>query len=174
MTSHRAAPGLLIAVLVAVALASIATTVLGLRRDPAPQVDHASEPKSTTQQRPEVEAAAVLAAWDADRSAAWAAGDVRRLRSLYTPGSVAGERDIAMLRRWLERGLIVTDLRTQVLALRELRRSSDHWVLEVTDRLVDGLARDGTTTRRLPADSATTRTVALRLVGGRWLVSSVR
>jgi hypothetical protein len=173
MTTHRAVPSLVIAVLVTVAMASVAATVMGLRRDPAPQVAMASDPPSVAEPRPEIEAAAVLAAWDADRAAAWASGDVRRLRSLYTPGSVAGNRDVAMLRRWLDRGLVVEGLRTQVLSLHEVRRASDQWVLSVTDRVVDGVAR-GDTTRRLPTDAPTTRTVTLRLVGGRWVVSSVR
>lgn len=173
MTTRSAVPSLVIAVLVAVALASVAATIVGLRREPPPQVAQASDPPAAAEPRPEVEAAAVLASWDADRAAAWSAGDVRRLRSLYTPGSMAGGHDVAMLRRWLGRGLVVDGLRTQVLALREVRRSADRWVLSVTDRVVDGVAR-GETTERLPADLPTTRTVTMRLVGDRWLVSSVR
>jgi hypothetical protein len=173
MAIHRAVPSLVIVVLVTVALASVATTVVGLRRDPAPQTAPASDPPSAAEPRPEVEAAAVLGAWDADRAAAWASGDVRRLCSLYVAGSVAGERDVARLRRWLERGLVVEGLRTQVLSLREVRRSADRWVLAVTDRVVGGVVR-GVTSQPLPADAATTRTVTMRLVGDRWLVASVR
>jgi hypothetical protein len=177
MTTHRAVPGLVIAVLVTLALGAVATTVVGLLRDSSPPVTRASDPlpsdpPSAERPRPEVEAAAVLAAWDAHRAAAWALGDVRRLRSLYTPGSVAGERDVAMLQRWLERGLVVDGMRTQVLSLHEVRRTSDRWVLTVTDRIVDGVAR-GAGTASLPSDAATTRTVTLRLVGDRWLVGSV-
>ncbi|MBJ7358553.1 hypothetical protein [Nocardioides sp.] len=173
MTGYRAIPSLVIAMLVAVALGSVAATLVGLHRDPAPRVARESDPPSVDHPRPEVEAAAVLAAWDADRAEAWSAGDVRRLRSLYTPGSVAGERDVAMLRRWLDSGLVVDGLRTQLLALDEVRRSADRWVLSVTDRLVDGVVRGGAD-RRLPDDAPTTRIVTLRLVGDRWLVSSVR
>lgn len=113
---------------------------------------------------------AVLAAWDAERSAAWADGDVRRLRSLYTAGSVAGRRDAAMLRRWTDRGLVVAGLRVQVLSLSERSRSTDRLVLDVVDRIHGGTA-DG---EPLPADEPTDHTVVLRLVGGEWLVSSVR
>jgi hypothetical protein len=173
MSPHRAVPGLVIAVLVAVSLASVAATAVGLRRDPAPQVEREPDPPAVAPARPEVEAAAVLAAWDADRASAWAAGDVRRLRALYAPGSVAGQRDVAMLRRWLDRGLAVTDLQTQVLALREVSRQPDRWVLAVTDRVVGGVA-SGATTLRLPTDAATTRLITLRLVAGRWLVSAVK
>jgi len=173
MTTHRAVPCLAIAVLVVVALTSVAVTAVGLRRDPVPQVARASDPPPVTEPRPEVEAASVLAAWDAGRAAAWAAGDVRRLRSLYMPGSVAGERDVAMLRRWVDRGLVVDGLRTQVLSLREVRRSADRWVLAVTDRIVGGVAI-GSSPLRLPTGAPRTRTVVLRKVGDRWLVSAVR
>ena len=172
MTVQRVVPGLAIAALVSVALTSVVLTVVGLRRDPEPMTVSDARPPLAV--RAEVEAAEALAAWDADRAAAWASGDVRRLRSLYTPGSVAGEHDVVMLRRWLDRGLVVTGLRTQVLSLRELHRSTDRWVLGVTDRVVDGVARGATTAERLPADAPTARTVTLRLVGDRWLVASVR
>lgn len=173
MITHRTVPGLLIAVFVTVALVSVALTVVGLRRDPAPQGAHATDPAPVAQVRPEVDAAGVLAAWDTERGAAWAAGDVRRLRSLYTSGSVAGRRDAAMLRRWLDRDLVVTGLRTQVLSLHELHRSADRWVLTVTDRVVGGVAI-GATTQPLPRDAPSTRAVTLRLVGDEWLVASVR
>jgi hypothetical protein len=116
----------------------------------------------------------VLAGWDADRARAWAAGDVRRLRSLYAPGSVAGDRDVAMLRRWLDRRLVVTGLRTQVLELSELRRSSDRWVLQVTDRVVGGVVVGERASTALPHDTPSTRTVTLRLIDDRWVVASVR
>lgn len=111
----------------------------------------------------------VLATWDAERSAAWAAGDVRRLRALYTPASVAGERDAAMLRRWVDRGRAVTGLRMQVLSLREVSRSADRLVLVVVDRVV-GAESDGVV---LPRDEPTARTIVLRRVDGVWLVSAV-
>lgn len=174
MTTQRTVPAVVMAVLVTVALASVVTTVVGLRRDPEPAIARVTDPPPAAEPRPEVAAAEVLADWDADRSAAWASGDVRRLRALYTPGSVAGERDVAMLGRWLDRGLVVAGLRTQVLSLRELRRSADRWVLAVTDRVVDGDAVGRRTRAALPVDAASSRTITLRLVGGRWLVASVR
>ena len=174
MTSHRFMPGLVVAVLVTVALVCVAVTVVGLRRQPAPDVTRAPDPPAVGERLPELEAAAVLAAWDTERSAAWAAGDVRGLRSLYAAGSVAGERDAAMLRRWLDRGLVVDGLRTQVLSLREVRRTADRWVLAVTDRVVGGAGVGAGTQLPLPADAASARTVTLRRVGAEWLVSSVR
>ena len=115
-------------------------------------------------------AAEVLASWDAERSSAWAEGDVRRLRGLYTPGSVAGERDSAMLARWLARDLVVTGLGVQVLSIDEVSRTDVRWELRVVDRVVGGTAGGV----GLPVDEPTARTIVLRLVGGEWLVSSVR
>ena len=71
---------------------------------------------------------------------AWARGDRRLLSSLYTRDSVAGRRDQAMLRAWLARGLVVRGLQTQLLEVREVRRTASIWTLVVTDRLVGGFA----------------------------------
>lgn len=133
----------------------------------------------TTSAGPAAQAAAlpgasILGAWDRKRAAAWAAGDVRRLGALYTPGSVSGERDQEMLREWLRRGLVIRDLRVQVLAVRELRRTARTLVLRVTDRVSAGTAVGRGASRPLPRDSATTTTVTLRRLRGHWLVESVR
>ncbi|QIG43605.1 hypothetical protein G5V58_13305 [Nocardioides anomalus] len=118
---------------------------------------------------------AVLRAWDAARADAWARGDPALLRPLYTPGSAAGRRDRAMLRAWADRGLVVRDLATRLLAVRTLQRSADRWTLQVTDRVTGAAAaRDGTALGPLPRDGPTTRTVHLRLLDGRWRVSAVR
>ena len=121
----------------------------------------------------EVRAAAVLRRWDAARARAWASGDLVALRALYTPGSMAGRQDAAMLQAWLRRGLVVHDLRTQVLALREVRRSGRRWVLQVTDRVSSGQAVGRGVSRPLPRDSATTTTVTMRRLQGRWRMESV-
>jgi hypothetical protein len=172
MTTHRALPSLVIVVLVTVALSSVAVTVVGLRRDTTPSVARSTHPPRVDPQ-PEVEALAVLSAWDAHRAAAWAAGDARRLRALYTPGSVAGQRDVAMLRRWAARGVVVRGLVTQVVSLREVARSPDTWVLAVTDRLAGGTAVGRRASWRLPGDAATAHTVTLRRTGPGWRVSAV-
>jgi hypothetical protein len=116
---------------------------------------------------------AALRTWDAGRARAWASGDVHALRSLYTPESAAGERDAAMLLRWSERGLRVEGMQTQVLAARVAERSPDRVVLVVTDRLARAVATGRGRRVVLPGDSATTRRVTLRLVGGVWRVASV-
>jgi len=155
------------AVLVAVLAAACA------REAPAPA--QRVEPVETTEGHapaapPPVE---VLRAWDAQRSRAWARGDPRLLSALYAPGSVAGRRDRAMLRAWTSRGLVVRGLRTQLLSVHEVSRSRSSWTLRVTDRLVGGEAVGPGVRRPLPVDAATTRTVVLRRLDGRWLVASV-
>ena len=143
------------------------------REAPAPAarvepVEAAAEPAPAAP--PPVE---VLRAWDAQRAGAWARGDPSLLAALYTPGSVAGRRDRAMLRAWVSRGLVVRGLRTQLLVVREVRRSRASWTLRVTDRLTGGVAVGPGVRRPLPVDAATTHIVVLHRVGGRWLVASV-
>src|SRR5690606_20722679 len=98
-----------------------------------------------------------------ERAAAWAAGDVRRLRSLYAPGSVAAERDVTRLRRWVARGERVR-IETQLLRARVLRASGSELVLAVTDRarVVTG-AGD-----RLPEDRPSRWRIVLRRYAGEW------
>ena len=116
----------------------------------------------------------LLRVWDAQRAGAWARGDPRMLRRLYTPGSAAGRHDRAMLRAWADRGLVVRGLRTQLLSVDVLRRTSSTWTLLVTDRLVGGTAVGAGVRRALPRDEPTTRRVTLRSVAGEWRVASVR
>jgi hypothetical protein len=115
----------------------------------------------------------LLRAWDARRGEAWARGDPHLLAPLYTADSIAGRHDRAMLRAWAARGLAVRGLRTQLLAVHELAHTRSTWTLQVTDRLVGGLAVGPGVRRPLPRDGATTRTVRLRLVDGAWRVASV-
>jgi hypothetical protein len=115
----------------------------------------------------------VLRAWDARRAEAWARGRPRLLRPLYTSGSLAGRHDRAMLRAWAARGLVVRDLRTQLLAVRELRHTATTWTLLVTDRLAGGVAVGAGVRRPLPRDEVSTRVVTLRQADGSWLVASV-
>ena len=142
----------------------------------APAVPPLVEPVKTSAARTPVGPAPVemLRQWDAQRAEAWACGDPRQLAALYTPGSVAGRHDVAMLRSWAARGLVVRRLRTQLLAVHQLARTRSTWTLRVTDRAVGGLAVGPGVRRPLPRDGATTRIVRLRLVDGAWRVGSVR
>lgn len=116
----------------------------------------------------------VLRDWDSARTAAWAAGDDDGLARLYTPGSVAGGRDVAMLRAWTARGVRVTELDTQVLRLQVLVERERRLVLVVTDRVA--LVRAAGVA--LPDDRPSTRRIVLvRAPAGRagpgWRVASV-
>lgn len=108
---------------------------------------------------------AVLRAWDRERAAAWAAGDVRRLRSLYVEGSTAADADVRGLRRWLERGVALPTIDTQLLRAQVVVDEPDLLVLAVTDRLVPGGS--------LPADTPSDWRIRMRRVDGEWRVASV-
>lgn len=118
----------------------------------------------------------VLQEWDRRRAAAWAAGDVEALARLYTRGSSAGLADVALLREYAARGLVVRGLRMQLLRARVLVARPRRLELEVTDRLSAASAvraTDPTASWRLPVDAATTRMLELRRVGERWLMARV-
>lgn len=120
-------------------------------------------------------AAEVLRSWDAQRSAAYAAGSVPMLRDLYVTGSRAGRSDVRLLRRWTGRGLRVEGMRTQVLGMQVLTRGDDRLVLRVTDRLVAATAVGAAGTTPLPRDRADTRVLTLRRGSdGAWRVAAVR
>ncbi|MCW2765773.1 MAG: hypothetical protein JWO11_1732 [Nocardioides sp.] len=140
------------------------------RPQPAERRDVAEAPLDPT--------LAVLHEWDRRRALAWAEGDLRALRRLYTPGSTAGLRDRTMLRRWTARGLVVRDLAVQVLDAHVREHTVDRIVVEVTDRLAGAVAVGSGVRRDLPVDRASTRTVTFRRVAedltGEWRVASVR
>ncbi|MCD4535562.1 hypothetical protein LRP67_15835 [Nocardioides sp. cx-169] len=116
---------------------------------------------------------AVLQSWDRHRAAAWAAGDVAALRRLYVPRSVAGRRDVAMLRRWRARGLTVAALEVQVLEGSVLAQTPRRLTVQVTERLARGSAAAGGRRWSLPGGAVATRRVTLWLVGGQWRVARV-
>jgi hypothetical protein len=120
-------------------------------------------------------AIAVLRDWDRRRAAAWADGAARSLRGLYTPRSPAGAADVALLRSYADRGLVVHGLRMQLLAVRLIVDRPARLELEVTDRVVGATAVRVSDARAgvLPADAATTRVLVLRRVDGRWLMARV-
>jgi hypothetical protein len=119
-------------------------------------------------------AVAVLHRWDRARATAWAAGDVAALRALYTPGSPAGRADVALLSRYLDRGLRVRGLATQVFSVTVLAAGPGLVRLRVVDRLAGGLACARHRCVPLPRDQADRRTITLRRSHGRWLVADVR
>jgi hypothetical protein len=116
----------------------------------------------------------VLRAWDARRTAAYAAGSPARLADLYVAGSSAGTADVRVLRGYLGRGLRVRGLRMQLLAVAVVDRQPDRWRVTVTDRVAGGVAVGRGRRLVLPRDRADTHVVTLMRAGDhRWRVAAV-
>lgn len=115
----------------------------------------------------------VLRAWDGARARAWQTGDVPGLRALYVTGSPVGRRDAAMLQAYVERGLVVEGLTTQLLEVREVHVEPDRLVLDVTDRVHAGTVVGDDVRRVLPRDAPSRRRVTLRRGEGEWRVARV-
>ena len=85
-----------------------------------------------------------------------------------------GEADLRLLRRYRARGLRVTGMRTQVLALHVLEQRPHRRRVEVSDRLAGAVVVGGGRRTTLPRDAASTRVVTLvQAPGGRWRVAAV-
>jgi hypothetical protein len=119
------------------------------------------------------EAASLLRAWDHRRSVAWSRGDVAGLADLYTRGSRAGRHDRAMLAAYVDRGLRVAGLHTQVLAVSLRSWGPGRFTMEVTDRVVGVHAVGHGVQIPLPRDHPSTRVLTLRRVSGSWRVAEV-
>jgi hypothetical protein len=163
---------------VACALVVAMLVVVVARPDPAPRPRLAG-PASTSSDAPSAPPArsgpaAVLAAWDERRSAAWAEGDAGALARLYADGSGAGAADVRLLRDYARRGLRVRGMATQVLALHVAARSPGRLELVVTDRVVGAEAVGSGAPVSLPVDRSSTRRVVLVREGARWVVEEVR
>jgi len=130
-------------------------------------------------ERPRVEGGGswkrVLAALDAERSAAFATGDVDRLAGVYTAGSPAGRRDRQQLLGMRGAGLRAEGMRLHIVRATVERRTARHVRLRVVDvlrrhRLVD---RAGAVVERRPGRTAATWSVTLALEEGRWRIYHV-
>jgi hypothetical protein len=123
--------------------------------------------------RPAARALTLLRAWDRRRAAAWAEDDPSALRALYLPGSSTGRRDVAMLAAYHRRGLQVTTMRRQVLAVQV--RDSDPRTLSlvVTDRLVEAWVTGRGVRAVLPRSRPATRRIVLRHERVGWRVDEV-
>ena len=152
---------------------AVLTTVLHGPRSSGPPFAAPPVP-AVAPARSTVAAIDVLRTWDVQRSRAWARGDVRDLRRLYTPRSSSGRSDRAALASYLARGLRVTGLRTQLLAVEVGRRSERLLVLRVTDRMAGAVARGRGRSVVLPRDEPTRWRLVMRRVAGEWRVGEIR
>jgi hypothetical protein len=122
---------------------------------------------------PTTAAVAVLDAWDRRRARAWARADAAGLRKLYVRGSSAGRHDVAMLAAYRRRGLRVTVMQRQVLAVR-IRVSTPRILsLVVSDRLAEGRVTSRGTQVVLPRSRVATRSIVLRREAAGWRVAEV-
>lgn len=164
-----------------IVVAVVALVVTGLLRS-APGEDRSSPPPAGPLPRvapsvtvtEAVASLAVLRDWDRARSRAWAHGDVPALRRIYLPESRAGAHDVAMLSRWVERGLRVRRMTMQVLSVELRVRTERRIVLVVTDRLAEAVAVPvgGGRSQALPRDGLTTRRLVFRLTRAGWLLAA--
>lgn len=150
---------------VAAVLCVVGTFVIWLagERDTAPAAPE-QQPRTPVE---------LLRAWDEARSRAWREGDVAALRSLYVESARVGRTDAAMLRAYVERGLVVEAMTTQLLEVDEVRVEPDRVVLDVTDRLYAGTVVGADVRRALPRDAPSRRRVTLRKSDGVWRVAKV-
>ncbi|MCX6395809.1 MAG: hypothetical protein NTV23_04940 [Propionibacteriales bacterium] len=116
----------------------------------------------------------VLHDWDAARASTWARDDPVALAGLYVPGSVAGARDVALLRRYQRRGIRLESMQMQVLSLRIVIRRQDRLRLVVVERFAGARAVTATGARQVPAGAPVRRMIDLRRPADRWLVAAVR
>jgi hypothetical protein len=79
-----------------------------------------------------------------------------------------------MLSAYVDRGLRVAGLRTQLLAVSVRRWRPGRVTVEVTDRMVGAEAVGHGARIPLPRDRPSTRVVSLRRVSGSWRVADVR
>lgn len=162
-------PRLLFLVLLVLACTVLGVAVVRLSERDEPGV----EPIDVVSAAPVGGPLSVLHAWDERRAAAWASGDVAALRSLYTRRSVAGDRDAARLSRWLDSGLRVRRMQTQVLRAQVLDERPGRLVLAVTDRIARAVATGGGRAMPLPADGPSRWRITMRRVQGEWRVAAV-
>ena len=115
-------------------------------------------------------AVGVVERWQRARASAYLRGDVVALRRLYTAGSPAGRRDVAVLRAYADRGLAVR-LTTATARVTVLVDRPRRVVVREVARVV-ARARRGSSERLLPSGPWEVRRLELRRVGGLWRLSS--
>ncbi len=163
---------MLLSVLATIGMIAVAVVVDAPRDHAVRRVAEAGAGPTVTA-RPAARALVVLRAWDRRRARAWALDDPAALRALYLPGSSTGRRDVAMLAAYHRRGLEVTTMRRQVLAVRVRDRAPRTLSLVVTDRLVEARVAGGGLRAVLPRSRPATRRIVLRHERAGWRVEEV-
>lgn len=116
----------------------------------------------------------ILRRLDRARARAFAAGDVSALAAVYQPGSEVLNRDRAVLRAYVARGLTVHGVDFDLLDVRFHRAGQDVVVLRVVDRLRPATARSGGGARLpLPRDGPTVHRLTLARHDGGWRIAAV-
>lgn len=165
-------PRRLLPALVAVCVVAVAVT-LGVRVG-LPWW-HERDAAATTPPDGELsQARAVLADWDDRRAAAWATGDTGSLAALYVDDAPAGRADVSALRAYRERGFVVEDMASQVIAFRAVQETPDRLVVVVVDRVVGARAVAGGRSTPLPSARPVQRRITLVRRDGEWVVANVR
>ncbi|MEO6473390.1 MAG: hypothetical protein ABIR57_15360, partial [Aeromicrobium sp.] len=117
----------------------------------------------------------VMMAFDVIRAQAFEKGRAELLTSVYPQGSSLLEDDRRLLETYTRRGLLVDDMRMQVLRVRLVGRSNSLIRLDVVDQLSAIRVRmPGGALRELPRDRPTRRIVELSLTEDGWRISAVR
>lgn len=115
---------------------------------------------------PAARAVGVLEQWEADRAAAYRATDPDALRALHVDGSIAGRRDVAVLRAYTQRGVRL-DLRTVTDRLIVLVATPGRVVVRRRARM-DAVARRAGERRVLPRQAARWQRLELVRSGQGW------
>jgi hypothetical protein len=172
----RARTLMLLSVLATVGVITGVLAVEAQSTDEAPGTDVVGRqwaPPAAATGRPAAHALDVLRAWDRRRAEAWATGDPGAVRALYVRGSRTGREDVAMVAAYRRRGLRVTTMRRQVLAVRVRSSSPRGMSLMVTDRLAEARVTGTRTRAVLPRSRPATRRIVLRRTSTGWRVAEV-
>ena len=157
----------------ATALVVVVTVLVTPDDDGTPTEGPTERPTPLAAGSPTSRAVALLRAWDRRRARAWARDDAAALRALYVRGSRTGRRDLAMLGAYHRRGLRVTTMQRQVLAV-EVRANAPREVrLLVTDRLVEGRVTTEDRQVVLPRSRPAVHRIVMRLSPTGWRVAEV-
>ncbi len=111
----------------------------------------------------------VLERWQDDRAAAYSSGDVAALRRLHVRGSIAGRRDVRVLRAYVARG-VVLELHTRTDALSVLVARPGRVVVRQR-AVVRATVQVAGRTRTLPGQAGWRRVELVRREG-RWRLRS--